>query len=178
MEVLLRMDDTACLRGFVLASASYHAIYRLARDKIFTAVTVNELTGRCIDILQPHDLCQVLIAKGGTWRNNVVLQVAMFSIYDHYRGLDSKKRASSPILSFKQNLELLRVQELFPWETERLLHRSNPEMHTLVAKVTKQSRERTRHMRVCCAERVIIISTPSCWLETSRNDQRSRAIFG
>lgn len=155
MQILLRTNDTTCLRNLVLASPSYHAVYRSGRDKVFTAVTVKELTARSVDILAAYDVYQVVFENEPTWEGFKNIQAAMTIIYDHYRSPGLEKKARYPVLSIEQSLELRQVQKLIPWETELMPDRREPSEKVLTIRIPKDTPDTAPHIVVCCADRVV-----------------------
>ena len=155
MQILLRINHTTCLRNLVRASPFFHAIYCSERDKIFTAVTVKELTARSVDILAAYDVYQVVFENEPTWEGFKNIQAAMTVIYDHYRSPNLEKKASYPVLSIEQSLELLHVQKLIPWETELMPDRREPGENVLTIRIPRDTPNSAPHIVVCCADRVV-----------------------
>lgn len=71
--ILSSLSDTKTLCALVHASPNMYRAYLHARNEIFTAVTVSELAALSIDVLNPVEMCEVVVkAEDGQYISNSV----------------------------------------------------------------------------------------------------------
>ena len=67
-KLLKTLPDISTLSNLVHASPAYHELYAANCETIFTAVTINELEGKGIDILKPTPFVLVRMLKRASLR--------------------------------------------------------------------------------------------------------------
>lgn len=124
VDILKRLDTVASLRSLVHASPTFHNSYLLAREGIFTAVTLHDLSSRSIDPFQPCAYLELCLRDRS--EPNEVLELALTSIRTQkkaqIRARNSGDRTAPIKVSIDDCIALLKLDDILGWDITRYLH--------------------------------------------------------
>lgn len=118
VDILKRLDTVASLRSLVHASFSFHNSYLLAREEIFTTVTLHDLNSRSVNPFQPSAYLELCLRDRS--EPDEVLEVALTNIRTQrkaqIRARNSGKRTASIKVSIDDCIALLKLDDILGWD--------------------------------------------------------------
>ena len=121
VNILKRLDTVASLRSLVHASPTFHNSYLLAREEIFTAVTLQNLSSRSIDPFQPCAYLELCLRDRSEL--NEVLELALTSIRTQKKAqIRARNRGNrtAPIkVAIDDCIALLNLDDILSWDITR-----------------------------------------------------------
>ena len=118
VDILKRLDTVANLRSLVHASSSFHNSYLLAREEIFTAVTLHDLSSRSVDPFQPFVYLELCLRDRS--EPDEVLEVALTTIRTQRKAQIRARNSGNRIAPIKVSIEdcisLLKLDDILGWD--------------------------------------------------------------